>query len=235
MSPISLPMDDLPAPNHSAGAILVVGSMPRMAEYQHLVQELRARDPAAQVQGEMVDRLLQGEGTGSSGASTPAHIDPAATTSLNGATAAGGTMKLPRKSTKSRAQKASIWAAESPQLADPTAFLTPGDKVRPECVFPDPSAAAGGRPQKRRRACKDCTCGLAELEAAEGSSPAAGGNDNPTFLLEGDDDIPLHLRTATAGVEGIWPEEKRQEAKKTSLPAFEPGQKVELMTNMDDI
>lgn len=124
-------------------------------------------------------------------------------------------MKLPKKSTKSRAQKASIWAAESPQLADPTAFLTEQDKQRPECVFPDPST---GRPQKRRRACKDCTCGLAELEEEEskGGGQGALSNDNPAFFLEGDDDIPDHLKTATTGVEGIWPVDKRAEAKKTS-------------------
>ncbi|KAJ9106337.1 hypothetical protein QFC21_001483 [Naganishia friedmannii] len=361
MSAFSLADDDIPMHHqpqnaqsqpqpHSAGSILVVGSMDRMNEYQHLLQTLRSRDPQASVQGEMVDRFLQNAttipttvthahvltptssilpllpylpgsinvhfhivsqnstsmdkdlaqlhlelarngwqklaegvehlsagkdieilsyrsplgGTASgntTGASTPAHIDPSATTSLNGNGSLGGTMKLPKKSSKSRAQKASIWAAESPQLADPSSFLTDQDKVRPECVLPDPST---GRPQKRRRACKDCTCGLAELEASESTT---GGNDNPTFLLEGDDDIPDHLRTAVAGVEGIWPVEKREEAKKTSscgscylgdafrcgscpylgadahhclldgvgLPAFEPGQKVELLTNMDDI
>lgn len=393
MSPISLAGDDIPQQQqpHSADSVIVLGSMDRMAEYQHLLQSLRNRDPQAQVQGEMVDRILQNgksschhcvdfclsrpgiattipasvktahvltptvsilallpyipssinvhfhtvphtaspsatdrdlaslhlelarngweklaEGvehlksgahveilsyrspaggfalgsTTTTGASTPAaHIDPAATAFAGGGAVplngTGGTMKLPKKSTKSRAQKASIWAAESPQLADPTAFLTEQDKQRPECVFPDPST---GRPQKRRRACKDCTCGLAELEEQEAANGAAAGagagtNDNPAFFLEGDDDIPEHLKTATAGVEGIWPVDKRAEAKKTSscgscylgdafrcgscpylgelregvtnyqradiapagLPAFEPGQKVELLNNMDDI
>ncbi|GHJ88490.1 hypothetical protein NliqN6_4892 [Naganishia liquefaciens] len=355
MSPISLAANDIPQQPqpHSAESVLVLGSMERIQEYQHLVQALRERDPHAQVQGEMVDRILQnattipqsiktvhvltpasailallpyipssinvhfhtipqsetatdrdlaslhlelarngwekiaegvehltsganieilsyrspllssssssasassqgGVASGSTtGASTPAaHIDPAATAFTSGG--GGGTMKLPKKSSKSRAQKASIWAAESPQLADPTAFLTEQDKLRPECVFPDPST---GRPQKRRRACKDCTCGLAELEEQEANGAAISTNDNPAFFLEGDDDIPEHLKKATAGVEGIWPVDKRAEAKKTSscgscylgdafrcgscpylgLPAFEPGQKVELLTNMDDI
>lgn len=328
MSPISLAGDDLPQQPHSADSVLVLGSMDRIAEYQHLLQLLRNRDPHAQVQGEMVDRILQngesqaaiiasafadhaplgiattiptsvktahvltptasilallpcipssinvhfhtiphaasasatdrdlaslhlelarngweklaegvehlrsganveilsyrspagGFASGSTtGVSTPAaHIDTAATAfALGGGGGGGGTMKLPRKSAKSRAQKASIWAAESPQLADPTAFLTEQDKQRPECVFPDPST---GRPQKRRRACKDCTCGLAELEEQEAANgaAAAGTNSNPAFFLEGDDDIPEHLKTATAGVEGIWPVDKRAEAKKTS-------------------
>lgn len=59
MSPISLAGDDLPQQPHSADSVLVLGSMDRMAEYQHLVQLLRNRDPQAQVQGEMVDRILQ--------------------------------------------------------------------------------------------------------------------------------------------------------------------------------
>ena len=36
------------------------------------------------------------------------------------------------------------------------------------------------------------------------------------FFLEGDDDIPEHMKTATIGKEGVWPTEKRAEAKKTS-------------------
>jgi hypothetical protein len=36
------------------------------------------------------------------------------------------------------------------------------------------------------------------------------------FFLEGDDDIPEHLKVATTGMEGVWPTEKRAEAKKTS-------------------
>jgi hypothetical protein len=71
MSAFSLADDDIPMHHqpqevqqqqpqpHSAGSILVVGSMDRMNEYQHLLQTLRSRDPQATVQGEMVDRFLQ--------------------------------------------------------------------------------------------------------------------------------------------------------------------------------
>lgn len=126
--------------------------------------------------------------------------------------------------------------------------MTEADKTRPVCVFPD--AADSNKPIKRRRACKDCSCGLADLEKEE--EEAAKSN---AFYLEGDDDIPSHIKEATIGVERIWPEEKRDEAKKTSscgscylgdafrcgscpylgLPAFEPGQKVEISAAMDDI
>jgi hypothetical protein len=61
MSAFSIAEDDLPQfqQPHSADSVLVLGSMDRMAEYQHLLQLLRSRDPQAQVQGEMVDRVLQ--------------------------------------------------------------------------------------------------------------------------------------------------------------------------------
>lgn len=161
-----------------------------------------------------------------------------------------------------KAKRAALWALESPLLPDGgKSLLTPEDKQRPLCILPDPE----GKPVKRRRACKDCTCGLAELEADEEAQSAAAIKEAQRFFLEGDDDIPDHIRGATVGVEKIWPEEKRAEAKKTSscgscylgdafrcsscpylgeynsimlltkgMPAFKPGEKVELSIG-DDI
>ncbi|WVQ95566.1 Fe-S cluster assembly protein DRE2 [Kwoniella sp. CBS 9459] len=159
-------------------------------------------------------------------------------------------LKLKRSSDKAR--KAALWALDSPLLPDGgKSLLTPEDRARPECVFP----AADGKPVKRRRACKDCTCGLKELEDEEESKSAAAVKEaQKAFFLEGDDDIPDALKTATEGMEGIWPTEKRAEAKKTSscgscylgdafrcsscpylgLPPFKPGEKVQLSI-ADDI
>ena len=121
-----------------------------------------------------------------------------------------------KRSSAAREKKAAIWALESPLLPDGGhSLLTPEDRARPECVFPAPGEA-GGKPVKRRRACKDCTCGLKELEAAEDADSAAAVQQAQQFFLEGDDDRPQHIKEATVGVERVWPTEKRAEAKKTS-------------------
>ena len=122
-------------------------------------------------------------------------------------------LALTRRSTN-KAAKAALWALDSPLLPDGgKSLLTPEDKARPECIFP----SSEGKPVKRRRACKDCTCGLAEVEAQEEAQSAAVIQEAQRgFFLEGDDDIPDALKKATQGTEGIWPVEKRAEAKKTS-------------------
>lgn len=115
-------------------------------------------------------------------------------------------LALPRRST-AKAKKAALWALDSPQLPDGgKSLLQPADLVRPECVYPESS----DKPAKRRRACKDCTCGLKELEDQEKQQSAAR-----QFFLEGDDDIPDALKVATEGTESVWPEDRRAEAKKT--------------------
>lgn len=121
---------------------------------------------------------------------------------------------LALKRSANKAAKSAIWALESPLLDDNgRSLLTPEDRARPECIIPDGS----GKPVKRRRACKDCTCGLAEIEKEEEAmSAAAIAEAQKAFFLEGDDDIPDHVKTATIGVEGVWPVDRRAEAKKTS-------------------
>ena len=118
-----------------------------------------------------------------------------------------------KRGSSDRAKKSAIWALDSPLLPDfGRSLLTPEDKARPECIIPD----ATGKAVKRRRACKDCTCGLAELEAQEEAQSAAAVREaQRAFFLEGEDDIPDVIRKATEGTESIWPQEKRAEAKKT--------------------
>lgn len=134
--------------------------------------------------------------------SPPAHVVSASTSA-----SATRPLALPRRST-TKAKKAALWAIDSPQLPDGgKSLLQPADLVRPECVYPE----ASDKPVKRRRACKDCTCGLKELEVEEERQQASARQ----FFLEGDDDIPEAMKVATEGKESIWPENKRAEAKKT--------------------
>lgn len=58
---------------------------------------------------------------------------------------------------------------------------------------------------------------MKELEQEEEAQTSAAVKEaQKAFFLEGDDDIPENLKKATEGMEGIWPVEKRAEAKKTS-------------------
>lgn len=178
-----------------------------------------------------------------------AFTSPAAPSSSTVPISLSRPLALKRRTDK--ASKAALWALDSAPMADGgVSLLTPEDRARPECIFP----AADGKKVKRRRACKDCTCGLAELEQEENDRATAAVQEaQKAFFLEGDDDIPAHVRNATAGVEGIWPTEKRAEAKKTSscsscylgdafrcgscpylgLPPFKPGEKVQLSIGDD--
>ncbi|WVW80770.1 Fe-S cluster assembly protein DRE2 [Kwoniella bestiolae CBS 10118] len=295
------------ASSSSTSTQVVLGSMQRIEEYQNVLIELK--NQGGNVQGEMVDRILDNATTLPSPPLTihlilplplptnllstipPStqlfiHLPPSHSesdlTSLHSSLAnqsftpllptpssniiaytspstpsvpvptsvpsapTNGARPLTLKRKGDKALKAALWAIDSPLLEDGgKSLLTPEDKQRPECVFPE----SDGKKVKRRRACKDCTCGLKELEdQEEQQTQSAIREAQKSFFLEGDDDIPDVLRNATVGVEGVWPTEKRAEAKKTSscgscylgdafrcgscpylgLPPFKPGEQVKL-------
>lgn len=181
-----------------------------------------------------------------------AFIAPQASSSTSSASAAVPLSRpLALKRRADKASKSALWALDSEPMADGgVSLLTPEDRARPECVIP----AADGKKVKRRRACKGCTCGLADIETEESDRAAAAVKEaQQAFFLEGDDDIPEHVRSATTGVEGVWPTERRAEAKKTSscnscylgdafrcgscpyigMPPFKPGEKVQLSIGDD--
>lgn len=83
-----------------------------------------------------------------------------------GASVSLRTRRAPLTTEQKAAKKAAIWAVSpaSSSTIDSESLLTPEDRVRPTptCAPADASGAI-----RRKRACKGCTCGLAEFEAEE--------------------------------------------------------------------
>jgi hypothetical protein len=83
------------------------------------------------------------------------------------AVAATVSMKLrrPQMDAAKKASKRALWTLSSPSTPpiDAEALLTPADRARP---VPTCEPVGNGAP-KRKKACKGCTCGLAELEEEE--------------------------------------------------------------------
>ena len=80
-------------------------------------------------------------------------------------------MPLPRRGkvnsqdSGKKASKAALWTLVSPSTPsiDAEALLTPADRQRPVACDPATPASA----PRKKKACKGCTCGLAEIEKAE--------------------------------------------------------------------
>ncbi|KAI0307256.1 cytokine-induced anti-apoptosis inhibitor 1, Fe-S biogenesis-domain-containing protein [Multifurca ochricompacta] len=150
-------------------------------------------------------------------------------------------------SRRSIAAKKAIWDLTAPrgETVDAESLLTDGDRARPAACEP---VKVGGI--RRRKACKGCTCGLAEEEEAELQSGLT-----KVVLLDGSED---------GGASEVALSEKEKERlskaakvapKATSscgncflgdafrcascpymgLPAFNPGEKVEIDLGMDEI
>lgn len=88
---------------------------------------------------------------------------PVSTPSTSGARSA----LLPRRSVDpaKRAAKKALWTLNSPSTAriDAESLLTPEDRAKPVACEP----VTNGSATRRKKACKNCSCGLAEIEAEE--------------------------------------------------------------------
>ncbi|KAK7470932.1 electron carrier [Stygiomarasmius scandens] len=161
-------------------------------------------------------------------------------TTTNGASVP---LKLRKKATgDGAAKKAALWALDpSPSIIDSDALLTEEDKLRPTC---EPVSADGSNRPRRKRACKGCTCGLAELEAEEernGSRKVVlvdGGEEGGAVEVnKGDSSRIVNTGKVTSSCGNCYLGDAFRCAScpYLGLPAFKPGEKVEISLDMDDI
>lgn len=181
-----------------------------------------------------------------------------AVTTTNGAGAEAVVMPLPRRGKASsrdsgkKATKEALWTLVSPATPsiDAESLLTPADRERPAGCDPVTSSPA----PRKKKACKGCTCGLAELERADEAEQAELSKRLKVVLLDTDGVVEVD---ATNGVDREKERLKKaaeSAPKATSscgncylgdafrcsscpykgLPAFNPGEKVEIDFGDDD-
>jgi hypothetical protein len=169
------------------------------------------------------------------------------------------TKSLTRTKTESAMKKA-LWASSTPSglMIDAEALLTPADKARP---IPTCEPVSGSTP-RRKKACKGCSCGLAELEEEQQTSKVVlldGSIDGEARAVAQDEKQRLINAAKTApkatsscgscflgdafrcaGCPYLGKFFHTAFLSKLTLvpvglPAFKPGEKVEIDFGMDDI
>ncbi|KAK7060240.1 electron carrier [Paramarasmius palmivorus] len=171
-------------------------------------------------------------------AQKPSHA-PSASLSLK-----SNSLKLNRKKTDPATKKA-LWSLSSPSTPtiDADSLLTEEDRTKrpvPTCEPVNPSAP------RRKRACKGCTCGLAELEAEElrqskvvllDGSESGGAvevdQSEKERLIQAAKNAPK--ATSSCGNCFLGDAFRCASCPYLGLPAFKPGEKVEISLDMDDI
>ncbi|KAI0268362.1 cytokine-induced anti-apoptosis inhibitor 1, Fe-S biogenesis-domain-containing protein [Gloeopeniophorella convolvens] len=152
------------------------------------------------------------------------------------------TAALPRRSI---ASKKAIWDLSAPRGAtiDAESLLTDADRARPAACEP---IKPGG--VRRKKACKGCTCGLAEEEEAELQQGLAKivlldgsetGNTSEVTLSEKERLLKAARAapkaTSSCGSCFLGDAFRCAGCPYLGLPAFNPGEKVEIDFGMDDI
>ncbi|KAI0320699.1 cytokine-induced anti-apoptosis inhibitor 1, Fe-S biogenesis-domain-containing protein [Amylostereum chailletii] len=176
-------------------------------------------------------------------AQKPAHT-PGASFLLKTKVNASAPLSLPRRVDPARAaSKKALWSLASPASStiDAESLLTEADRARPAACEP---VAKGG--PRRKKACKGCTCGLAELEEEELRSSkvvlldgSEGGAASEVHQSEKERLISVAKSapkaTSSCGSCFLGDAFRCASCPYLGLPAFNPGEKVEIDFGMDDI
>ncbi|KAF1975889.1 Fe-S cluster assembly protein DRE2 [Bimuria novae-zelandiae CBS 107.79] len=127
---------------------------------------------------------------------------------------------------------AEIITGEDDDLIDEDDLITEEDMARPIIQPPECRPKAG----KRRRACKDCTCGMKEkLEADDAAKRANADKALNTMKLGADDltevDFTVQGKVGSCGNCALGDAFRCDGCPYIGLPAFKPGEEVRLLNN----
>lgn len=118
------------------------------------------------------------------------------------------------------------------ELIDEDTLLTEEDLKRPVNIPPECAPRVG----KRRRACKDCTCGLAEKIAAEDAAMRSNADAQLKTLKLGADDLAevdftVQGKVGSCGNCSLGDAFRCDGCPYIGMPAFKPGEEVRLLNN----
>lgn len=118
------------------------------------------------------------------------------------------------------------------ELIDEDTLLTEEDMKKPLAIPPECAPRAG----KRRRACKDCTCGLAEKLAKEDAEKRATADSQLQALkLDANDlaevDFTVKGKVGSCGNCSLGDAFRCDGCPYIGMPAFKPGEEVRLLNN----
>ncbi|KAJ4418738.1 electron carrier [Gnomoniopsis sp. IMI 355080] len=119
------------------------------------------------------------------------------------------------------------------ELIDEDELMTEEDLNRPIQIPPECAPAAG----KKRRACKDCTCGLAErLESEDKARRAKADQDLGALKLKSEDlnelDFTVQGKTGSCGSCALGDAFRCADCPYIGLPPFKPGEEVTILNNV---
>ncbi|EIN10285.1 DUF689-domain-containing protein [Punctularia strigosozonata HHB-11173 SS5] len=168
-----------------------------------------------------------------------------AASSMPAAPAVALLRKKPVDPSKAATKKA-LWSLSAPAAPsiDPESLLTAADREKPAAAC-EPVTGSSGKP-RRKKACKNCTCGLAELEeeelrnskvvvldGAEGGQTSEVAREEKERLAKAAAAAPK--ATSSCGNCYLGDAFRCASCPYLGLPAFKPGEKVEIDFGMDDV